>query len=192
MEYQGKKYKALTFKHDRYINIDVTEYCFVVETEVPLLLINNFGKKAEYDGKKDLICCNYVYYATEENYDEYNKILREGKLDYYRSYKYVVDEEKQQVFTEYYVLDEKTTEVIKNTLNNVVSKEVKDFGYAGVEFLRLDASDGEVMHIERKGAPIEEVDRNHVYRKSSRPKGEHGCKSYQTSGKEFLPMAVYP
>ena len=53
-------------------------------------------------------------------------------------------------------------------------------------------SDGEVMHIERKGAPIEEVDRNHVYRESSRPKGEHGCKSYQTSEKEFLPMAVYP
>ena len=53
-------------------------------------------------------------------------------------------------------------------------------------------SDKEVMHIERKGAPIEEVDRNHVYCKSSRPEGEHGCKSYQTSGKEFLPMAVYP
>ena len=53
-------------------------------------------------------------------------------------------------------------------------------------------SDEEVMRIESKGAPIEEVDRNHVYRESSRPKGEHGCKSYQTSGKEFLPMAVYP
>ena len=53
-------------------------------------------------------------------------------------------------------------------------------------------SDEEVMHIERKGAPIEEVDRNHIYRESSRPKGEHGCKSYQTSEKEFLPMAVYP
>ena len=28
-------------------------------------------------------------------------------------------------------------------------------------------SDVEVMHIESKGAPIEEVDRNHVYRESS-------------------------
>ena len=53
-------------------------------------------------------------------------------------------------------------------------------------------SDGEVMYIESKGTPIKEVDGNHVYRKSSRPEGEHGCKSYQASEKELLPMAVYP
>ena len=39
-------------------------------------------------------------------------------------------------------------------------------------------SDEEVMYIESKGTPIKEVDRYHVYRESSRPEREHGCKNY--------------
>ncbi len=140
LEYQGKKYKALTFKHDRYINIDVTEYCFVVDPEVPLLFINSFGKEAEYDGEKDLIYCDYVYYATEENYDKYNKILRDGKMDSYRL-SYLTYDDDYNLMKKYYVLDKKTVDLIEGTKVNVMGQELKYYDYSNWEVIELDSCD---------------------------------------------------
>ncbi|MBQ4116175.1 MAG: hypothetical protein IJD37_02230 [Clostridia bacterium] len=163
LEFNGKQYKVLSNTYERNIAFDESKHCYVAEKEIPLLLIQDFGRSAYYAADKDLIRMGDTYYCTLDKYEHYADILKNGKLDRYRSYKYVVDEKKQQVFTEYYVLDEKTTGVIKNTLNNVVGKEVKDFDYAGVEFLHLDACDSENFLVEYDGIQLYKDGVNNKY-----------------------------
>ncbi len=142
LEYNGKQYKVLN-TYDRAISFDESKRCYVAEKEIPLLLIQDFGRSAYYAEDKDLIQMGDTYYCTLDKYEHYADILKNGKLDCYRSYKYVVDEEKQQVFTESFVLDEKTTEVIKNAVVNVVGQQVTYFDYSNWEFLNLDSCDSE-------------------------------------------------
>lgn len=148
LEYNGKQYKVLSNTYERNIAFDESKHCYVAEKEIPLLLIQDFGVSAYYAEDKDLIRMGDTYYCTLDKYEHYADILKNGKLDCYRSYKYVVDEEKQQVFTEHFVLDEKTTEVIKNAVVNVVGQQVTYFDYSYWEILNLDSCDSENFIVE--------------------------------------------
>lgn len=161
LEYKGKQYKVLSNTYERNIAFDESKHCYVAEKEIPLLLIQDFGISAYYAKDKDLIRMGDTYYCTLDKYEHYADILKNGNLDRYRSYKYVVDEKKQQVFTEYYVLDEKTTEIIKNTLNNVVGKE--NFVISGIEYLHLDACDSENFLVEYDGIQLYKDSNNDKY-----------------------------
>lgn len=140
LEYQGKEYMALTFKHDRYLSMNKIEYGFVVDPEIPLLLIGFFGRTAEYDIEKDLICLDYVYYASEENYDKYNKILQEGKLDHYRLSIWTHDDD-YNIMQEYHILDKRTVDLIDGTKDNVMGQELKYYDYSNWEKIMLDSCD---------------------------------------------------
>ena len=138
--YQGKEYKALTFKSDRYITMNRTERCYIVEPDVPLLLIDAFGRSANYDGELDLIESNYVYYAPDDKYDEYDKIMQRGKLDFYRLSYYDFDEDHNWC-ENYYVLDQKAVDLINGTKDNVVGKDRNSYGSARIEEIYLDSCD---------------------------------------------------
>ncbi|MBR6918533.1 MAG: hypothetical protein IKN38_10150 [Clostridia bacterium] len=70
------------FYETRYFRFDFTfrdEYR-VTDTDVPVLLAEQYGTVAEYDADLDIIWYADSFYCTEENYEKYSRLLTEPDL----------------------------------------------------------------------------------------------------------------
>lgn len=149
LEYKGVIYKKLPdFKKDREIVMDDSIRCHIVDKEVPLLLIQDVGYSARYDKSKDVIRYAGSFYCPLDKYDRYAETLATGNVDFYRSIEYVVDEQKQQVYTKYYVLSERAVSIINDTSRNTVGRQVRKYNYEDWVYLTLDACDRDNLIVE--------------------------------------------
>ncbi len=162
LEYKGNKYMVLENFYDRQINFLSSKTCYVVEEDVPLLFLDSFGMWSRYSEDNDLIEAYGKYYCTFDKHEKYTDILKNGKLDHYRVSCWVYDEETDMMDTEYIVLDERTTDLIKGTIDNTIGQEVNYFNY-NYEFLWIDACDSENLLIEKNAVQLYYDSNNNKY-----------------------------
>ena len=87
IQFNGKTYKKLVYctqKQDRHMAGSFNKTYVAAEDDVPLLLIESYGKTIYYNEEQDLFTDNAYYYCSEENYDKYYKTYIHGKLDCYK------------------------------------------------------------------------------------------------------------
>ena len=142
VEYKGKEYKKIESKKDVSINESDFLRGYIVEKDIPLLLIDSAGTVCYYDEALGFLMCEYGYYCTEEKYDEYTEKIENAVLDHYKiDYEYF-DYEKEEYVEIEAILDKKVTDLINGTLDNVVGKEMKDEEYYSWDYvLGIDKCD---------------------------------------------------
>lgn len=148
LEYQGIQYKKLK-NNNRELCFEESLHCYAAESDLPLLLIQDFGTSAYYDETRDMIRFRGQYYTVDKNYEKYSDVLKNGVLDHYRCYEYIVDEEKKQIDSRSYVLSEDATRIIKETAYDTVGRQIDPDMQGNWEYLEIDACDGENLLVDR-------------------------------------------
>lgn len=141
LEYKGVQYKKLINKANKQISFDNDIRCYAVEKDIPLLLIQDIGYSARYDKDKDVIRYAGDYFCHPDKYKEYSMVINSGVTENFRSIEYVVDEEKKQVYTQYYVINDDATLAINDAFINKVGRKYDEAETYDWDFVDLDSCD---------------------------------------------------
>lgn len=91
MIYKDDNFDTIIFNEKTYKEMSNTKYALsafyynddiyrVTDSDVPVLLSEDYGAVAQYDKKLDVIKCGN-YYCPEDEYDEFQKMLNESDID---------------------------------------------------------------------------------------------------------------
>lgn len=159
--FNKKEYYLLENTLRRSINMSDYDRLYAAKEDLPLLLLEDFGEYAQYSSGIEVIKINGNYYCLKDKYDYYSEILEKGVTDSFRSYRQVWDEDEHYHKTEYYVIDKKTTDLIKGTLDKAVGFEVEDIN--GLEYLHLDSCDEANLVVEEDTVQLYHDTKNGKY-----------------------------
>ena len=149
IEYKGTKYKRLPYFSTYQIDVDTRENGYIVESDVPLLLIDSFGLLCHFDNELGIIRRGDMFYSKLSEYEKYSNMLNEGKLDSYKFEQYFYNPDNgfsEQVDT---ILDPEVVEIINETVKYTegYTREENDYSW---EFIGLKkcSADGILESVE--------------------------------------------
>lgn len=145
LEYKGNKYMMLENPGKFKINTDDSISGYVVDRDVPLLLISQVGRRVEYSERKDILVYREQYYCTFDKHESYQRILNEGVTDNYSCVRYFIDYEKMYIDSEVYLFPDELTDVIKDTMKNKVGREISESSYKALDRFYVDSCDRECL-----------------------------------------------
>ena len=139
--YKGEEYKRIENKLGRHIRYEPEVQGYVVEEDVPLLLIDTLGSTCHYDEDIDMIMQD-GYFFPEDKFEYYSNLVENAALNRYMiDYEYY-DYEEQESVNVFYLFSEKETELVDGTIDTVIKKEVEDvsdvYGYERINLFNCD------------------------------------------------------
>ena len=149
IEYKGTKYKKLPYYSTYQIDVDTHGNGYIVENDVPLLLMDQFGINCFFDNELGMIRRGDMFYSKLSEYEKYSNMLNEGKLDSYKFEQYFYNPDNgfsEQVDT---ILDPEVVEIINETVKYTegYTREENDYSW---EFIGLKkcSADGILESVE--------------------------------------------
>ena len=133
----GQVYRILPKLNNSYVDCRFVENGFVVDEDVPLLLIQNFGRRAFIDPELNIIDYADEKYCLEADYDRYSEIIKNENLDRYKVDDWYYNYESDKSERVYHIFDEKEMEQINAILQSAVVKETTDWYDPNIEMLEI-------------------------------------------------------
>ncbi len=130
VEYKGKEYKVLPYCEYLWFDFtNYTEYFYIVEDDVPILLTSLYGKSSYFcDFKKILVTTdikgNHTIYAREDIYDDIiNRIESENYFDGY-CFSYNTYDKYSYVTTKYELISDEVSVALEEVITVGVHEDV--------------------------------------------------------------------
>lgn len=141
IEYKGKRFVYIDNPKDFSLNFTYDVYGYIVDKDVPLLLLDMLGSYCRYSEELGLIKLDAgSLYCLESKYEEYNELFENAVLDHYKiDYEYM-NHETREVENVCVVLEDEVTELINGTVLNVEGVKSMD-GQYGFQYLWIDKCD---------------------------------------------------
>lgn len=142
IEYKGKKYVYLENPKGLSLDFSYDVYGYIVEKDVPLLLLDMLGRYCRYSEELGIIMLeDNTLYCLESKYDEYCKLLENAVLDHYKiDYQYM-NYQTRELEDVRVVLDEDVTDLINGTILNIKGLKPTGESQHAFQFLSIDKCD---------------------------------------------------
>lgn len=142
IEYNGKKYVYIDNPKDFSVDFTYDVYGYIVEKDVPLLLLDMLGSYCRFSEEFGLIRLDAgALYCLESKYDEYNELFENAVLDHYKiDYEYM-NHQTREVENVRAILDDDVTELINGTILNVEGVKPTGESQYAFQYLWIDKCD---------------------------------------------------